>query len=117
MAKKKKTFTINGIAYIPIEFDFNTICEFDEMGISISEIAKKPTASARAYLALYHNNDKTWAGNEIQTHIVNGGSLEGILEAFTDSLSNSGFFHKITEQRREKENEQDSAENQEAESE
>lgn len=115
MAKKKKTFTVNGKTYLPMEFDFNTICEFDEMGISISEIAKKPTASARAYLALYHDNDKSWAGNELQAHLLSGGTLEPILEAFGESLTESGFFRRVTEQIREKEESKDTTENQETE--
>lgn len=97
MARKKalNSFTVNGKTYVPRDFDFNAICEFDKMGISIDSIAKNQFASARAYLALYNNNDEVWAGNEIQAHVINGGDLTGILTAFAESLTKSGFFQAI----------------------
>ena len=47
-----KTFTVNGKEYRAKEFDFNLMCDFEDMGISIADMSKKPMAVVRAYFAL-----------------------------------------------------------------
>lgn len=95
MAKKKNTFTVNGRKYIAKELDFNAVADFDMMGISIEDFGKKNLALARAYLALYNNNNLAWAGNEIQAHVINGGTLADLFEVFGNSVADSGFFQAV----------------------
>ena len=95
MAKKKNSFTVNGRKYIAKEFDFNAVADFDMMGISIEDFGKKNLALARAYLALYNNNNLAWAGNEIQAHVINGGTLTDLFEVFGNSVADSGFFQAV----------------------
>lgn len=96
MAKKSTFFVINGRKYKPVELDFNAICDMEDNGISLSDVRSKPQSTARAYLALYFNGNKDVAGYEIQQHILNGGSLEGLFEAFRESVDESGFFQAIS---------------------
>ena len=101
---KSKTFTINEKTYFPVEFDFNAVCEFDKMGISLDSLGSTTFASARAYLALCSGRDEAYAGREIQEHVIKGGDLSDILNAFGESVKDSGFFQAITK-RPETENE------------
>ena len=98
MAKKKalNSFTVNGNKYLGKDYDFNTAADFDMMGISISDFGKKNLAVARAYLATYNDNDLVWAGNEIQSHIVNGGNLADLFAVLSGSLANSDFFQALS---------------------
>ena len=96
MAKKKNTFVVNGRKYIGREFDFNAAADFDMMGISVSDFGRKNFAVARAYLALYNNNDLEWAGSEIQAHIVGGGNLKDLFEVFGNAVTDSDFFRAAT---------------------
>lgn len=96
MAKKSTFFVINGRKYKPVELGFNEICDMEDNGITLGDVRSKPQSTARAYLALYFNGNKDVAGYEIQQHIVNGGSLEGLFDAFRESVENSGFFQAIS---------------------
>ena len=103
MAKKKvNKFTVNGKTYLARELDFNAVCEFDKMGISISNIGSTVFASSRAYLALCSGHDESWAGNEIQEHVLGGGDLSEVLESFSTSLTESGFFRAISDNAKKK---------------
>lgn len=95
MAKKSTFFVINGRKYKPIELDFNAICDMEDNGISLGDVRSKPQSTARAYLALYYNGNTDVAGNEIQQHIIGGGTLEGLFDAFRESVEESGFFQAI----------------------
>lgn len=95
MAKKSTFFVINGRKYKPIELDFNAICDMEDNGISLGDVRSKPQSTARAYLALYYNGNTDVAGNEIQQHIIGGGTLDGLFDAFRESVEDSGFFQAI----------------------
>ena len=53
-----KFFTINGQKYRAKEFDFNTVCDLEDNGVSLQDMTKKPMSMARAYFALCLNGDK-----------------------------------------------------------
>ena len=73
-----RKFTINGKEYEGAKYNYNTSCEFEEMGIQVSEIGKKPQSVLRAYLAISSGMDVEDAGAEIEAHIIAGGTLEDI---------------------------------------
>lgn len=90
-----RRFTINGKSYVASEITFNSICELEDAGISLSDIEKKPISTVRAYLAVCGNIDNATAGNEIQAHLISGGSLDEIMAVFRDELSDSDFFQAL----------------------
>lgn len=88
-------FTINGKRYTAKPFDFNTVCNLEENGVSLSEMTKKPMSMARAYFALCFNGSIEDAGKEIQAHIVAGGDFNDLYKAMGDEMSESDFFQAL----------------------
>lgn len=109
-----KTFEINGKQYKSIVFDMNTLADLDELGVSIEEFSTKFFACMRAYFALCSGMDVRSAGNEIQTHIVEGGSLDELTEAITYEQENSAFFRAIKEKSAESNQQGETEEEEEA---
>lgn len=89
-------FTINGKEYVAKAFDFNMVCDLEDMGVSLQEAEKKPMSMARAYFGLCANKGKEYAGKEIEAHLLNGGSFEDIITAMTTEMDKSDFFRGIT---------------------
>lgn len=89
-------FTINGIVYDAPKFDFNTVCNFEEAGISLAEARKKPTSMIRAYFALLFDGDKEAAGKELEKHMIAGGSFEELTNAMIQEMNESDFFRALT---------------------
>lgn len=89
-------FTINGVVYTAPKFDFNTVCDLEEAGISISEAKNKPTSMLRMYFALLFDGDKVAAGRELEQHMINGGTFEELSNAMVKEMNESDFFRAIT---------------------
>ena len=105
-----RTFTINGKLYQAREITFNTICELEDAGVSLTEIEQKPISTVRSYFAICLGGNKEVAGQEIEKHIINGGNLDEIMTAFREELADSDFFRALT-----KNQDEEATENQEAE--
>lgn len=105
-----RTFTINGKLYQAREITFNTICDLEDAGVSLTEIEQKPISTVRSYFAICLGGNKEVAGQEIERHIINGGSLDEIMTAFREELADSDFFQALTKTANE-----EATENQEAE--
>ena len=105
-----RTFTINGKLYQAREITFNTICELEDAGVSLTEIESKPISTVRSYFAICLGGNKEVAGQEIERHIINGGNLDEIMTAFREELADSDFFQALTKTANE-----ETTENQEAE--
>ena len=89
---------INGKDYKEAEIDFNAVCELEDMGIKIFNLKGVSGAKiARAYVALCMGGAEMLevAGLEINQHIVNGGKLETVTEAFGKAVNESGFFQAL----------------------
>lgn len=91
-----KTFTINGNEYVAKKFDFNLICDLEDMGISLSEASVKPMATARAYFAVCTGRGKEFAGAELEAHVVNGGDFNDLVVAMTEEMEQSDFFRNLS---------------------
>ncbi len=91
-----RTFTINGKLYQAREITFNAICELEDAGVSLTEIEQKPISTVRSYFAICLGGNKEVAGQEIEKHIINGGSLDEIMTAFREELADSDFFQALT---------------------
>lgn len=90
-------FTINGKEYEGAKYNFNTSCLFEELGVNIADIGKKPMGLMRAYLAISSGMDVEEAGNEIEQHLINGGNLVDIQNVLGEEMNNSGFFKSLLE--------------------
>lgn len=88
-------FTINGKEYRAKAFDFNLICDLEDMGISLQEAGDKPMSMVRAYFGLCAGGGKEFAGKEMEAHIIGGGTFEGIMNAMSDEMEKSDFFRNL----------------------
>lgn len=92
-----KNFIINGKEYKAKPFDFNLVCDLEDMGIPISTAQDKPISTARAYFALCTGRGKTYAGHELEQHITNGGDLTEIISVMADEMDKSDFFRNLNQ--------------------
>lgn len=97
-----KTFTVNGKEYKAKEFDFNLVCDLEDMGISLEEAEKKPMSMVRAYFALCTGKGKEYAGKEMGAHIINGGAFEDVVKAMSDEMEKSDFFRNLNKDEEQK---------------
>lgn len=89
------TFTINNVTYAVHDFDFNTIAELEEVGISAGRLVSPTPNVLRGLLAVNGHMTMEQAGEELTEHIVAGGDFEEMIEALAKSLENSDFFLKL----------------------
>lgn len=97
-----KTFAVNGTEYKAKAFDFNLICDLEDMGISIEAAGNKPMSLLRAYFGLCAGKGREYAGKELEAHIINGGTFEEIMEAMSYEMDKSDFFQSQTKTEEEK---------------
>ena len=90
-------FTINGVVYTIGDFDFNTMADLADIGISAAQLLHATPNVLRAYLAVASGMTLQQAGDEITKHIIADGDFDEMVEAVKHSLENSDFFRKITE--------------------
>jgi hypothetical protein len=96
---------INGKEYKNVPITFNTFCKLEEMGVDLKSIENKLFSSARAYAVLCMKKPMAIAGEEIEKHIINGGSINDIIEPFAKELEHSDFFQAMAKQATETSNE------------
>lgn len=89
------TFTVNGTEYKAKPFDFNLVCDLEDMGISLEEAGKKPMSMVRAYFGLCVGKGKEYAGKELEAHIIGGGKLDDIMTAMSNEMEKSDFFRNL----------------------
>lgn len=89
---------INGKEYKNVPIDFNAFCKLEEMGVDIRNIESKMFSSARAYAMLCMKKSALVAGQEIEQHVISGGSINEIIETFAKELEKSGFFQALAKQ-------------------
>lgn len=89
------TFTVNGTEYKAKPFDFNLICDLEDMGISLEEAGRKPMSMVRAYFGLCVGKGKEYAGKELEAHIIGGGKFDDIMTAMSDEMEKSDFFRNL----------------------
>lgn len=90
------TFTINNETINAKEFTFNALCDFEDMGIDFADaIVRKPRIALRAYLAYCKGISLDESGKMIETHIINGGDMNEINKAISETLEKSDFFNAL----------------------
>lgn len=90
-----KTFTVNDKNYNAKAFDFNLICDLEDMGVSLQEASKKPMSMVRAYFGLCAEKSREYAGKEMEAHVIKGGSFEDIMKVMSDEMEKSDFFRNL----------------------
>lgn len=90
-------FTVNGKRYQAKPFDFNTVCNLEDNGVSLQDMEKKPMSMVRAYFAECFNGDKEKAGEELQAHVVAGGKFEDIYNVMGEEMNDSDFFQALNQ--------------------
>lgn len=91
------TFKVNGIEYKAKPFDFNLVCDLEDMGITMSNMAGRSTSLIRAYFGLCSGLSKEDAGKEIERQFIKYGDLNDISEALNKEMEASDFFRSLTE--------------------
>ena len=97
-----KTFTINGKRYTAKPFDFNTVCELEDNGVSLTQMKEKPMSMIRAYFALCYGGSKEDAGREIQAHIIAHGKFDEIYKVMGEEMEESDFFQALNQNQEQK---------------
>lgn len=92
-----KTFKINNKIYSPVPFDFNFICDLEDMGISLESASEKPMSMLRAYFAKCTGKGTEFAGKEMEAHMINGGSLKDIMDVMAEEMKKSDFFRSLSQ--------------------
>lgn len=90
-----KSFTVNGVTYTAKDFNFNTVCDLEDLGVSLSDLGNKPMAMIRAYLTICSGRDAEFAGEQIEQHIINGGNFEDMMQVISEKMEESGFFRAL----------------------
>ena len=101
----KNVFVINKVSYVAKPFDFDMVCELEDMGVTFERIDKMPMSLIRAYFAICAGIPKEQAALLIQNHMVNGGKIDDITEAMAKEMNDSDFFRALSE----KQEQEDSA--------
>lgn len=91
-----KTFELNGVTYIAKAFDFNIICDLEDMGVSLQDAQKKPMGLIRAYIAICMGGTIEEAGKVMEQHIINGGAFDEVMGVIAEEMNKSDFFQSIT---------------------
>jgi hypothetical protein len=93
----KNTFVVNKVSYVAKPFDFDMICELEDMGVTFERIDKMPMSLIRAYFAVCAGVPKEQAALLIQNHLINGGKLEDLTEPMAKEMNDSDFFRALSE--------------------
>lgn len=90
-----RMFTVNGKEYKAKEFDFNTVCDLEDMGVSLEEMENKPLSMIRAYFQLCAGLGKIEAGKQIEQHLIKGGKMDDVVKAMSKEMEVSDFFQAL----------------------
>ena len=87
-------FTVNGKEYKTPVLDFNAVCAMEDAGVSLSEVGRKQFSALRAFFTLV-TGDASYAGEEMQKHIMEGGTFNELSKEFGKAIEDSGFFQAL----------------------
>lgn len=92
----KRVFTVNNKTYVAKPFDFNLLCDLEDLGVSLDKASEKPMSMIRAYFSLCADKGKEYAGKEMEAHMINGGGFDDIANAMSAEMSESDFFQSLS---------------------
>lgn len=86
-------FEVNGKTYFARDLDFEFLVTLDKNGVSVDKIAG--LAAVNCFLAYCGRMPEEKASKEISEHMINGGTLDAIIEVYTKCLQESDFFRAV----------------------
>lgn len=94
---------INGVEYETKDLDFtNILCDLEDMDIDIMSMntnKMKPFSLCRGIVSVYTGEkDLEKCGKLLSEHLKNGGSLDEILDPFTEAMEDAGFGKSAEEE-------------------
>ena len=96
-----KTFTVNGKQFEAKPFTFNDVCKFEDMGINLIALGDISNAKLfsliRAYLSICMGIPSDRVGE-----VANEFDVEEVMECFSYSIEESGFFRALGKRTEEK---------------
>lgn len=93
-----KTFELNGKKYDAKPLEFGDIIDLQDEGVDI--LNAKGLSAVRGYLMLCAGVDKDTASKMLEDAVLGGdidNALNGIINAMTEAIEESGFFRKVKE--------------------
>lgn len=87
-----KKITIGGVEFTPTPLSFNALCVMEESGAAMSDWHRLDMSLLRGYLAACLDITAKQAGDLIGAHIIAGGKLDELREAFSQAAEESDFF-------------------------
>ena len=90
-------FVVDKVSYTAKPFDFEMVCELEDMGVTFERIEKMPMSLIRAYFAICAGVSKEEASDIIQRHLMSGGKMDDISEPMAKEMNDSDFFRAISE--------------------
>ena len=84
---------ING-KELKLEITFNTICQLEDIGVSLGE-DRKTMSMLRGFVAIGLGISPDEAGEEIEKFIEDGGDITELVKAMSDAMENSGLFQSL----------------------
>ena len=84
---------ING-KELKLEITFNTICQLEDMGVSLGE-DRKTMSMLRGFVAIGLGVSPDEAGAEIEKFVEDGGDITELVKVMSDAMENSGFFQSL----------------------
>ena len=88
-------FTVNKVTYTARPFDFDMVCELEDMGVTFEKIDKMPMSLIRGYFAVCAGVPKEQAADLIQKHLISGGKLDDITDTMAKEMNDSDFFRSL----------------------
>lgn len=87
---------INGVEYDTKDLDFtNILCDLEDIGVDIMSMDSnnvKPFSLCRGIISVYTGEkDLNKCGKTLSEHLQKGGTLDDILNPFTEAMIAAGF--------------------------
>lgn len=92
---------INQKKYEVPELTFKHLPQMEKCGLSIMDMAsgKYIFTTAEVFTAIVVGCDTDYADHLLEQHILGGGDIASIFDAFMEAMNNSGFFKKLLEEK------------------
>ena len=92
-------FQLLGKEYTGAKIGFNEFCNIESNGGNLLDVNNHILGTVRAYVAVSLGVDSETAGNMIEEHMVNGGTLDSVLGALGEQINESGFLKAQTQKK------------------
>lgn len=86
---------INGRKFKAAEITFGTVKKMSQLGVDFNHIGKDMLTLVSAYVQVSTRLSEDAVDELIQKHILNGGTLDSIIEVFHAEMDDSDFFQAL----------------------